>query len=81
LSKPNGILVELRSVALLDELDRAIDEVRQHLDSIRAAIAALPEDQRQAAIAAVLSATQNLGDLYSDFAADMLRVPGSQGSA
>jgi hypothetical protein len=66
---------------LLDGLAGAIDEVRRHLDAIRAVIAALPEDKRREVIAAVFSATQSLGDLYSDFAADMLRTLGTLGSA
>ena len=66
---------------LLGELTGAIDEVRRHLNSIRAAIAVLPEDQRHNATSAVLLATQSLGDLYSDFSADMLRILGNQGSA
>jgi len=69
------------SLLLLGELTEAIHQVRRHLDSIRAVIAVLPEDDRHEATAALLLATQSLGDLYSDFAADMLRMLGSQGSA
>jgi hypothetical protein len=65
----------------LGELTEAILELRRHLGSIRAEIAALPEDQQREATAVILSAIQSLGDLYSDFAADMLRILCSQGSA
>jgi hypothetical protein len=58
-----------------------LSEVRRHLDSIRVEIAALPEDQRHERTAAVLLALQSLGDLYDEFAADMLRMLLSQGSA
>jgi hypothetical protein len=58
-----------------------IQEVRRHLDPIRAEIGALSEDQRRDVAAAILSFTQSLGDLYSDFAADILRLLLSQGSA
>jgi hypothetical protein len=71
----------MESLPSLGELTGAIQEVRRRLDTVRAAISELPQDKRGEATAAVLSATQTLGDLYSDFAADMLRVLGSGGSA
>jgi len=69
------------SLPWIGEFTEAIHELRRHLDSIRAEIAALPDDQQREATTAILSATQSLGDLYSDFAADMLRVLCSHGSA
>ena len=69
------------SLLCIGEFTEAIHELRRHLDSIRAEIAALPDDQQREATAAILSVTQSLGDLYSDFAADMLRILCSQGSA
>jgi hypothetical protein len=69
------------SLSFLDELTDTIQEVRRHLDSIRAEIAALPENQRRDATVAVFSATQDLGDLYEEFAADMLRMLATLGSA
>jgi hypothetical protein len=71
----------MRSKLSLTELTDTIQEVRRHLDPIRAVIGALPEDQRRDVAAAILSFTQSLGDLYSDFAADILRMLLSQGSA
>ena len=68
------------SLLCIGELTEAIHELRRHLDSIRAEIA-VPDDQQREATAAILSATQSLGDLYSDFAADMVRILCSQGSA
>lgn len=73
------ILIECRP--LLHELAGAIEKVRRNLDAIRAVVAALPEDQRREVIAAVFSATVSLGDLYSDFAAERLRMLGTLGSA
>jgi hypothetical protein len=69
------------SKLLLPELQEAIQELRRHLDTTNVAIAALPEDQRHKAAFAVLLAIAQLGDLYADFAADMLRILGSQGTA
>ena len=71
----------MRSLPVLAELYRAIDEVREHLDAIRAMVAALPEDERREVIIAICSATERLGDLYTDFGADMLRMLGTLGSA
>ena len=71
----------MESLPVLDELDGAIHEVRRRLDALRAVIAVLPEDQRHEIIAAVFSATQSLGDLYAEFATDMLRILGTSGSA
>jgi hypothetical protein len=66
---------------VLTELEDAIQEMRRHLDTTKMAIAALPEDQRHEAVFAALLAIAHLGDLYADFAADMLRIVGSQGTA
>lgn len=71
----------MESLPVLKELDGAIQEVRRRLDALRAVIAELPEDQRHEIITAVFSATQSLGDLYDEFAADMLRILGTLGSA
>jgi hypothetical protein len=71
----------MRSKLSLTELTDTIQEVRRHLDSIRAEIAALPEDERHERTVAVLLALQSLGDLYDQFAADTLRMLLSQGSA
>jgi hypothetical protein len=60
---------------------RRDSEVRRRLDAIRAALAVLPEGQRRDVIAAVFSAAERLGDLYAEFAADMLRMLGTLGSA
>ena len=65
----------------IGELTEAIHEFRRQLYLISVEIAALPDDQQRDATAAILSAIQSLGDLYSDFAADMLRILCSQGSA
>jgi hypothetical protein len=56
-----------------------LSEARRHLDSIRAEIASLPEDQRHERTAEVLLALQSLGDLYDEFAADVLRILLSHG--
>ena len=66
---------------VFSEIISTLQDVHQHLDSFRTVIAALPDDQRGEAAAAALSITQKLGDLYSDFAADMLRLLVSQGRA
>ena len=71
----------MRSLPLLAELDRAIEEVREHLDAIRVMVAALPGDERGEVILAICSATERLGDLYTDFGIDMLRMLGPLGSA
>jgi hypothetical protein len=71
----------MRSKLSLTELIDTIQEVRRRLDPIREEIGALPEDQRRDVAAAVLLALQSLGDLYDEFAADMLRVLLSHGSA
>jgi hypothetical protein len=70
----------MATLLCIGELTEAIHELRRLLDSIRAEIAALPDDEQRQATAVILSATQSLGDLYSDFAADMLRILWSQGS-
>jgi len=44
-------------------------------------VATLPEDERREVIITVCSATEKLGDLYTDFGADMLRMLGTLGSA
>ena len=49
------------SLLCIGELTEAIHELRRHLDSIRAEIAALLDDQQREATAAILSATQSLG--------------------
>ena len=69
------------SLLCIGELTEAIHEFRRHLYLISVEIAALPDDQQREATAAILSATQSLGELYSDFTADMLRILCSQGSA
>jgi hypothetical protein len=71
----------MRSKLSLTELTDRIQEVRRHLDPIRAEIGELPEDQRRDVAAAVLLALQSPGDLYDEFAADMLRMLLSHGSA
>ena len=71
----------MRSLPVLAELVRAIDEVRDHLDAIRVMVAALPEDERREVIIAIYSASARLGGLYTDFGADMLRMLGTLGSA
>jgi hypothetical protein len=76
-----GVPCSMGTLLCIGELTEVIHEVRRHLDSIRAEIAALPDDQQREATAAILSATQSLGDLYSEFAADMLRILCSRGSA
>jgi hypothetical protein len=69
------------SLSSLHGLTGAIQEVRRHLETIRAEIAALPENQRYEATAVVFWAAQNLGDLYDEFAVDMLRMLATLGSA
>jgi len=71
----------MRSLPLLAELSHAIDEVRAHLDAIKVMVATLPEDERREVIITVCSATEKLGDLYTDFGGDMLRMLGTLGSA
>jgi hypothetical protein len=66
---------------LLAELTHAIEEVRDHLDAIRVMVATLPEDERRQVTTAICSATERLGDLYTDFGADMLRMLDTLGSA
>ena len=76
-----GVPCSMGTLLCIGQLTEVIHEVRRHLGSIRAEIAALPDDQQREATAAILSATQSLGDLYSDFAADMLRILCGQGTA
>jgi hypothetical protein len=51
----------MRSKLSLTELTDRIQEVRRHLDPIRAEIGELPEDQRRDVAAAVLLALQEPG--------------------
>lgn len=65
----------------LEELTHAIDGVRETLNVLKAVIAVMPEDERCEVITTVFSAVQALGDLYAEFAMDMLRMLAAQGNA
>ena len=69
-----GARCPMESLLLLGELTEAIHQVRRHLDSIRAVIAVLPEDERHEATAALTAAAAG-----SESSARVLRVRPAEG--